>query len=392
MRITFIAPTVSLGGGTRVMAIYALHLMRRGHSVRVISPPAQRPALASRFKSWLKGDGWPRLQTPATSHLAGTNVVHQILDRWRPVTDNDVPNGDIIVATWWETAEWVYACSPNKGAKVYFIQHHEVFPYLAVDRSKATYRLPMHKIVVARWLREVMHTHYGDPVVDVVPNSVDRFQFFADERGKQTIPTVGFLYSTVPSKGMDLAFLALELVRSQLPDLRIICFGSEQPCTLPKGVEFFFSPPQDKIKDLYAKCDVWLTASRSEGFNLPAMEAMACRTPVVSTRTGWPEEAVKTRLNGVLVDVDDYAGLAEGLFWVLSQSDKNWRAISSNAYLTVASSSWEQSAEQFERALKHACRRSTRGEIAGRCDCISDESEVVMDNAAASTQHQDGAR
>jgi hypothetical protein len=31
------------------------------------------------------------------------------------------------------------------------------------------------------------------------------------------------------------------------------------------------------------KCDAWMTCSRSEGFNLPALEAMACRTPVVLT-------------------------------------------------------------------------------------------------------------
>lgn len=32
----------------------------------------------------------------------------------------------------------------------------------------------------------------------------------------------------------------------------------------------------------------------------------------------------------------------------------------------VASSSWKESAEMFEKALKKACRRSARGEIAGR--------------------------
>jgi len=31
------------------------------------------------------------------------------------------------------------------------------------------------------------------------------------------------------------------------------------------------------------------------------MEAMACRTPVVSTNTGWPSEAIKSGWNGILV-------------------------------------------------------------------------------------------
>ena len=127
------------------------------------------------------------------SHLDGSGLDHHVLDRWRPVTDVDVPDGDVVIATWWETAEWVNALSPNKGAKVYFIQHHEIFPYLPVERCEATYRMPLHKIVVARWLQQVMSTRYGDEIVDVVPNSVDRTQFFAADRGKQSTPTVGVL-------------------------------------------------------------------------------------------------------------------------------------------------------------------------------------------------------
>jgi glycosyltransferase involved in cell wall biosynthesis len=56
------------------------------------------------------------------------------------------------------------------------------------------------------------------------------------------------------------------------------------------------------------------------GFNLPAMEAMACRRPVVATRTTWPAEAVKSE-NGILVDFDDRVGLARGAEWVLTRSD-----------------------------------------------------------------------
>jgi glycosyltransferase involved in cell wall biosynthesis len=295
-----------------------------------------------------------------------------VLERWRPVVNDDVPDADVVIATWWETAEWVSALGPSKGAKVYFIQHHEIFPYLPVVRCHATYRLPLHKIVVAQWLREIMKAQYADDVVDVVPNSVDRNQFFASVRGKQSAPTVGFLYSTVHFKGLDVSLAALRSVREHIPNLRIICFGAELPrpdLPLPEGTTFSFSPPQNELRNIYSCCDVWLTASRSEGFNLPALEAMACRTPVVATRTGWPEEAVKSGTNGVLVNVDDQTGLAHGLEWVLSRSDQDWRHLSSNAFATAISGSWKASAEMFEKALDHACRRSARGEIAGKCAC-----------------------
>ena len=360
MRITFISPAVNMSGGIKVVVIYAQHLMRMGHIVRIVSPPPAAISLGRKLKTLLKENKWPNAPAHLRSHLDGSGVEHHILDRCRPVVEGDVPDGDVVIATWWQTAEWVNALSPRKGAKVYFVQHHEVFPHLPIERCRATYRMPLHKIVVARWLKEVLRSQYGDDIVDVVPNSVDQTQFFATIRGKQSAPTVGFLYSTVAFKGLDVTLAALQLVRRPIPDLRLIAFGSEQVSAsmpLPEGAEFFYSPPQNEIRCLYARCDAWITASRSEGFNLTALEAMACRTPVVATRTGWPEEAVKTGRNGVLVDVDDVTALAKGVEWVLSCSDDEWRELSSHAHATASAGSWEESASMFEKALKRARAR-----------------------------------
>jgi len=127
----------------------------------------------------------------ATSHVVGSGVEHRVLDRWRPIVDADLPDADVVIATWWETAEWVNALDPRKGAKAYFIQQSRSVPYLPVDRSRATYRLPLRKIVISRWLEQVMRIEYGDNSVDLVPNSVDPDQFFAPFRGKQSIRPLG---------------------------------------------------------------------------------------------------------------------------------------------------------------------------------------------------------
>jgi glycosyltransferase involved in cell wall biosynthesis len=370
MRVTFICPTASVGGGSRVVAIYARSLKQMGHEVCVVSPPPQLIAPTQKVKSWLKGHGWPDEKARGRSHLHGADFDHRVLDRYRPVTDEDVPDGDVVIATWWETAEWVAALSARKGAKAYFIQHHEIHDYLPQARTRDTYRLPFHKIVIARWLEQVMNEQYGDKIVDVVPNSVDRQQFFGAIRGKQAKPTVGFLYATASFKGIDTTLTALRLVRKRIFDLRIVSFGAERPSArlpLPVGTEYFYLPPQHELRNLYARCDVWVTASRSEGFNLPALEAMACRTPVVSTRTGWPKEAIKTRRNGVLVDVDNAPELAQGVEWVLMRDDRDWRNLSQNAYKTSTVGSWQESAQLFEAALERACRRAACGEIQGKC-------------------------
>jgi glycosyltransferase involved in cell wall biosynthesis len=351
------------------VSVYAQELMRRGHVVRVVSPPPPVTPIQRKIKSWLMLNGWPADQTSLKSHLDQTPIDHHILDRWRPVTDKDVPEADVVIATWWETAEWVYDLSPDKGAKVYFVQHHEVFSHLPLERCQRTYLMPMHKIVIARWLKDLMESEYGDKTVDLVYNSVDTNQFYAPTRTKQSVPTIGLLYSTDVFKGLDCALRAIERLRTRWTDLRVVSFGNEHPrADLPLGEpsEFYHSPPQDELRNLYACCDLWLTASRSEGFNLPAMEAMACRTPVVSTNTGWPSEAIKSGSNGVLVDVGDVNALAQGAEWVLSLNDESWSKLSAGAYATATAGSWRQSAQAFEQALRHACERAARGEILGR--------------------------
>lgn len=358
-----------MSGGLKVIAIYARSLTQMGHDVCVVSPPPPAVPFTDKLKLWLKGKGWPNDRSETNSPLDGAGFNHHVIDRYRPVTDDDVPNGDVVIATWWETAEWVSALNACKGSKVYFIQGHEIYNFLPYERTRATYLLPFHKIVVSRWLQRVMNEQYGDRTVDVVPNSVDRTQFFAPIRGKQPAPSIGFLYATAHLKGLDTAFAALRILRDQIPNLRMISFGTQRPIRglgLLKGTEFIFSPPQRTIRELYARCDAWITASRSEGFNLPALEAMACRTPVVSTKTGWPEKGIKCRWNGALADIEDVKGLAKGAAWILSRSDAEWRDVSANAYATALTGSWHDSVKMFEAALENARRRAARGEIDGR--------------------------
>ena len=349
-----------MGGGIRGVAIYANALASKGHEVALISTTRKAIPFRRKIKSLITGHGWPRTKK-FPSHLDGLGLDHRVLDRWRPVVDDDVPDADVVIATWWETAEWVSKLSDSKGAKVYFVQGHEVYENLPIERSRATYFLPLHKIVISKWLQDVMRSEYGDKDVDLVPNSVDHSQFFSGIRGKNLIPTIGFLYSASRIKRVDITLEVINRLRITIPNLRVIAFGSVKPdmsTNFDDRIEFHLSPAQDKIRDLYAQCDVWLTASRSEGFNLPAMEAMACRTPVVSTKTGWPEEAVVTGMNGVLVEVDDIDALTRGAAIILSLSDNAWRKMSENAYNTVALSNWQESISQFEKALERACRRN----------------------------------
>jgi glycosyltransferase involved in cell wall biosynthesis len=264
------------------------------------------------------------------------------------------PDADVVIATWWETAEWVARLLPSKGAKVYFIQGHEVYDYLPIERVIATYKQPFHRIVISKWLMRTLQESYEITAPDFVPNSYDKDQFFAPVRHKSSIPTVGFLYSALELKGADAVIAAIRILKTRFKKIRVISFGTSSPKTdeVPtEDFEFHLLPKQNEIRTLYAQCDVWISGSRSEGFNLTALEAMACLTPLVSTKTGWPCDSIIDGKNGYLVEVDDIPSLASAAQKVLELPDVEWQHMSLNAFETANFGSWDVSAKAFESSL-----------------------------------------
>jgi len=359
MRITFLSPPANMTGGIRVIAIYAKRLSDAGHAVTVVSPPHLRPTIRNSIKSWIKGRGWLHKYNGG-SHYDGLPFKHYVLPTSRPIISNDLPDADVVIATWWETAEWMSKLDASKGVHIYFIQHYEMHDFFPKDRVDATYRLPAHKIVIAKWLENIMRQKYHDANVDLVPNAVDRQVFNASARHRQPRQTVGFMYYATAFKGVNITTAAIKRIKQAIPDLRVLCFGPVPFADSPywdASFEYTMQPTQLQIRDIYASCDVWLTASTSEGFNLPAMEAMACRTPVISTRTGWPEEAIRDGYNGYLIEVNDVAAMADRTIQLLSMSDAEWVELSENALETVKDASWEESSKLFLAALERAIAR-----------------------------------
>ena len=366
MKITFVTIGWALSGGDRVIAIYADRLRKRGHEVLLVAPAPQRPSLKAKLKGLLRGQGWRSAAVATEQPHLDPAVPRKRLDRWRPVVDGDLPDADVVIATWWETVEWVHRLSPRKGAKTWFIQHYEVFDYIPKDRVDSAWRLPLHKITISKWLVDLARVTFNDDQVSLVYNSVDTGQFHAPPRGKNTLPRIGMLYSDARWKGTDVCLDAI----ARLPfPVTVAAFGANvakpgvgpHPA-LPPGSTYHQRPPQEFIREIYASCDVWLCGSRGEGFHLPPLEAMACRCPVVSTAVGGPIDIVRDGFNGYVVAIEDAAALADRLQRVLELPDFEWRRMSENALSTALGYTWDQATDLFEQALERAIERQTRGE------------------------------
>jgi glycosyltransferase involved in cell wall biosynthesis len=353
LKINILLYHPGLGGGDRVVAIYAAYLRKRGHEVVLTGLKVPRPRLRKSVADLLRSGKLPGRQRKTHFDSVGIEVRRARLAKH--IGNEDLPDADIVIATFWPTAEWADSLASEKGAPVYFVQNYEsLFPHSVPERVDETYRLPLKTIVISKWLDALMREKFGVTPVALIPNSVDYEQFFAPPRTKNKTPCIGFLYGESTIKGVDVTLKAIAKIRTIIPNLKVVAFGASPISAhlpLPSGCDYQLSPEQHRIREIYAQCDVWMCGSRMEGFHLPPMEAMACRCPVVSTAVGGPVDVIENGIQGYVVQIEDADALAEKTLSILQGSDADWRRMSDAAYATATSYSWDDAGAQFEAVL-----------------------------------------
>jgi glycosyltransferase involved in cell wall biosynthesis len=266
----------------------------------------------------------------------------------------------MVVATWWEAAEWAWSLPASKGTNVHFMQDYEIWAG-QVERVDAAYQLPIPKIVSARWVSNLLSSRFGQEPVALVHNSVETAIFTAPPRGKQRTPTLGFTYSTMRNKGVDICLAAIDIARREIPNLRVMSYGNEPPTKdlpLPTNAEFFHRMPDRELATIYASCDAWLYGTRIEGFGLPILEAMACRTPVIGTPAGAAPELL-AHGGGLQVPMEDPHAMAEAIVHLCLMTDHRWRDMSEAAYQTATSYTWDDATDRMEAALEQILTGTT---------------------------------
>jgi glycosyltransferase involved in cell wall biosynthesis len=198
--------------------------------------------------------------------------------------------------------------------------------------------------------------------VHVVPNAIDAALLedpgeAEHERVRERYQIRGrfVLYAgnIKPHKNLDRLIEAFGLLK-QRPghdDLKLLIIGDEvsrygslrrrvETGGLRADVRFFGFVPDHTLAALYRMAAVFAFPSLYEGFGLPPLEAMACGTPVVTSRISSLPEVVGDA--AVLIDPYSVPDIAEGLERVLG--DEALRAdLISKGRARAASFSWERS-------------------------------------------------
>lgn len=178
--------------------------------------------------------------------------------------------------------------------------------------------------------------------------------------------TVGVLE---PRKNHALLLRALERLHQQGERVGLVVVGRDgwgwrDPLAAPAAaalrpwVRIYRNVPDCDLPEFYSRADAFAYPSLYEGFGLPLLEAMACGTPVVASRTSsLPEVAGGAAL---LADPHDAEDFAAKLLSVLRSGELRGRLARAGRE-RAATFSWRRTAQQTLAVYRRVCRETPDG-------------------------------
>ena len=186
----------------------------------------------------------------------------------------------------------------------------------------------VHAVVLvlsSRMLKDLAAHNFLLPNSQLIPNGVDSKHFHPDtswnEKREQVVVCVAQLRY---QKGIDVLLQAWRLVLQQLPQTvqaRLILVGNgpiqsqldymAQALGIVGSVEF--AGEQKDVAAQFHRGAIAVLPSRFEGMPNALLEAMACGLACVATRVSGSEDIIQHGVNGLLVESEDYQGLAQAL-------------------------------------------------------------------------------
>ena len=340
MKITFLSPHLRVAGGVRAILTHADRLAARGHDVTLLVPARSRVKAWSRNRSGGGPDWMPDLRAR----------VRWVAD-WTPPR---LPDGEALIATAWQSAGPVAAAPDRCGRKFYFVQHYESLYHGSAALVDATYRLPLRKIVISTWLREIMASRFDSPA-EVIVTPVDPALFHPvpvardDDRLR-----VLMLQHEYEWKGVADGMEALGRVKPRHPDVRLVGFGLKSPSRELPYDEYFENLPQARLAWLYSRCPIYCCPSWDEGLGMPPMEAMACGAALCTYDNGGCRDYAIDGQTALVAPRRDVGALARALSLLVEDGDLRERLARQGREFVTTRFTWEGATARLEALLQGA--------------------------------------
>src|SRR5206468_999039 len=141
---------------------------------------------------------------------------------------------------------------------------------------------------------------------------------------------------------------------------------------LRDAVRFVNGVDDERMVELYAEASVAVVPSLYEGFSLPAIEAMACGVPLVSTTGGaLPEVVGPDGVNALTVPPGDPGALAGAIGRVLDDPALQARLSTAGRAHVLDRFTWTEMARQTVEQYRLAIEEQSRGNSCRNSTAIS---------------------
>jgi len=232
---------------------------------------------------------------------------------------------------------------------------------LVLERAK--------KIIITQpnYLSSSSYLEKYEDKVEAVSVGVDaeKFRPMNTENEGNTLFFLSVLDRFHEYKGLDYLLQALNTVKEEVPDVKLIVGGEGElldryrqvssSLGLEENVEFVGFIPDDKIVQYYNRCDLFVLPSISaeqEGFGMVLLEAIACGKPVISTGIVGAAKDLNEKGAGIIVECGDAKGLAEAILHILQKKDRATKMGAAGRCLVEEKYRWRTVAERVEKVYE----------------------------------------
>lgn len=313
-KIVFLMPHDGIvsSGGYKVVYEYANRLAKEDFSVTIVYPNTKKDHSTS-LENKLRDFARYIIRAVNKGYRSKWFDLDKRIElKWVWSLDDYRPQGSCcVVATAVETA-FSLKRYPACIRKFYFIQDFENW-YYSDQQVFESYHFPMKKIVIAKWLQQIVIS-CGETAT-VIPNGFDFTSFSCqspiERRDKYTIIC---MYHIDKRKGMDVAFKAFARVYSRIPQIKVILFSVyDRPNDLPGYCDFIKQPTVSLLNQLYNKASIYVGPSHVEGWGLTVGEAMQCGCAVACTDNKGYLEMARDEETALTSPIGDAESLAENI-------------------------------------------------------------------------------
>lgn len=353
MKINFFVPHLEISGGIRVALNYAHFLAEKGHDVQVVFQHKNYRKRIKNILEFKRGsireffDNKPYWYRHLKANIA-----------YKPKINNEtLADADILVAMDYSKVKLFDVLDRKKGVRFEFIMHDERLYHGDKEDINKVYKRDVNKICVSSWLQGVIKKDFNQES-DVLINPIDTELFFqekSDKKKENDEIIITMMHHNYEWKGVEDGVKIFNKVKKETgKNLKLVLFGCRFKKIDIQYDEYYYDSKQEDIRKIYSDSDIFLCTSEWEGLGLPAMEAMCCKTAVVTYDTGGSRDYAFDNDTAFVAQHSDLRDLENKLKEAVIYSEKRDQ-IAQNGYkfITQKIDTWAESVEKMEKIFNN---------------------------------------